>query len=96
MKCLFGVVRVLLGGGILLFGTARADVVLLNVSYDVTRDSYKDINVAFIEDWTKTTGEKVAVEQSYGGASQQALAVANGLEADFADGGAYDQIVVSR
>lgn len=82
MKFLFGAVRVLLGGAILLCGIARADVALLNVSYDVTRELYKDINPAFIEHWAKTAGEKVAVEQSHGGSSKQALAVANGLEAD--------------
>lgn len=82
MKLLCAAVRILLGGVVLLCGTARADVALLNVSYDVTRELHKDINPAFIEHWAKTTGEKVAVEQSHGGSSKQALAVANGLEAD--------------
>lgn len=82
MNCLPGVVPILLGAAVLLLGTAHADVTLLNVSYDVTRELYKDLNPAFIEHWAKTTGERVAVEQSHGGSSKQALAVANGLEAD--------------
>ncbi|MFZ1642309.1 MAG: sulfate ABC transporter substrate-binding protein [Candidatus Contendobacter sp.] len=65
-----------------MLGAAHADVTLLNVSYDVTRELYKDINPAFIAQWAQTTGEKVAVEQSHGGSSKQALSVANGLEAD--------------
>jgi sulfate transport system substrate-binding protein len=83
MKFSPGVVRVLLpGAAAFTLGAAHADVTLLNVSYDVTRELYKDINPAFIEHWAKTTGEKIAVEQSHGGSSKQALAVANGLEAD--------------
>lgn len=83
MKFSLGLVRVLLAGAAaLLLETAYADVALLNVSYDVTRELYKDINPAFIEHWAKTTGEKIAVEQSHGGSSKQALAVANGLGAD--------------
>ncbi len=81
-----GFARILLAGmAILWLGAAQAaqgEVTLLNVSYDVTRELYKDINPAFIEYWTKTTGEQVTVEQSHGGSSKQALAVANGLEAD--------------
>ena len=82
MRGLFGAVRILLGGAVLLCGTAQAEVALLNVSYDVTRELYRDINPAFVEHWAKTTGEKLAIEQSHGGSSKQALAVANGLEAD--------------
>ena len=67
---------------VLWLGIAQADVALLNVSYDVTRELYKDINAAFIAHWAKTANEKIAVEQSHGGSSKQALAVANGLEAD--------------
>lgn len=63
-------------------GAAHADVTLLNVSYDVTRELYKTINPAFIQHWKEKTGETIAVEQSHGGSSKQALSVANGLEAD--------------
>ena len=55
---------------------------LLNASYDVSRELYKDINAAFIADWQKKTGETVTINQSHGGSTKQALAVANGLEAD--------------
>lgn len=83
MKFSPGVVHVLLAGAAaFMLGAAHAEVTLLNVSYDVTRELYKDLNPAFIAHWAKTTGEKVAVEQSHGGSSKQALAVANGLEAD--------------
>ena len=77
------IVRALLAGAAaFMLGAAHADVTLLNVSYDVTRELYKDINPAFIDHWAKTTGERVAVEQSHGGSSKQAQSVANGLEAD--------------
>jgi len=55
---------------------------LLNASYDVSRELYKDINRAFVDDWKRKTGGTIAVNQSHGGSTKQALAVANGLEAD--------------
>ena len=58
-----------------------AEIELLNVSYDVARELYKDINPAFIADWKKRTGETVTIKQSHGGSSKQARAVADGLEA---------------
>ncbi len=62
--------------------TARgADVQLLNVSYDVARELYKEINPAFIAEWKKTTGETITINQSHGGSSKQARSVADGLEA---------------
>ena len=61
---------------------ARADTTLLNVSYDVARELYKDINPAFAAAYKKETGETVTINQSHGGSSKQALAVAGGLEAD--------------
>ena len=83
MKFSPGVVGAFLAGAAaFMLGAAHAEVTLLNVSYDVTRELYKDINPAFIAHWAQTTGEKVAVEQSHGGSSKQALSVANGLEAD--------------
>ena len=63
-------------------GFVRADVTLLNVSYDVTREFYKDYNPAFARHWKQKTGETVAVNQSHGGSSKQARSVADGLEAD--------------
>lgn len=55
---------------------------LLNASYDVSRELYKDVNASFIADWQKKNGETIAINQSHGGSTKQALAVANGLEAD--------------
>lgn len=55
---------------------------LLNVSYDVSREFYKEFNVAFAAHWKKTTGEDVTLNQSHGGSSRQARSVADGLEAD--------------
>jgi sulfate/thiosulfate transport system substrate-binding protein len=63
-------------------GVAHADVTLLNVSYDVTREFYKDYNPVFIKHWKDTTGESIAVNQSHGGSSKQANSVAEGLPAD--------------
>jgi sulfate transport system substrate-binding protein len=55
---------------------------LLNVSYDVARELYKDINPAFQRSWKQQTGEDVTISQSHGGSSKQARAVIDGLEAD--------------
>ncbi len=56
---------------------------LLNVSYDVSREFYKDINTAFVADQArKNPGRVVKVDQSHAGSSAQARAVADGLEAD--------------
>ena len=63
------------------FAAQAADPELLNVSYDVARELYKDINPAFIADWKKKTGATVNVKQSHGGSSKQARSVADGLEA---------------
>jgi sulfate transport system substrate-binding protein len=63
-------------------GIAAADTTLLNVSYDVAREFYKDYNSAFAAHWKATTGETVAIQQSHGGSSKQARAVIDGLQAD--------------
>jgi sulfate transport system substrate-binding protein len=70
-----------LGGLALPLAARAAEVQLLNVSYDVARELYKDINPAFIAEWKKTTGETITINQSHGGSSKQARAVADGLEA---------------
>jgi sulfate transport system substrate-binding protein len=70
-----------LGAAILPFGAQAAQPELLNVSYDVARELYKDINPAFIADWKKKTGETITIKQSHGGSSKQARSVADGLEA---------------
>nr|WP_272914619.1 sulfate ABC transporter substrate-binding protein [Stenotrophomonas panacihumi] len=61
--------------------TAR-DVQLLNVSYDPTRELYKDYNAAFAKHWKETKGDTVTVETSHGGSGKQARAVIDGIEAD--------------
>ena len=55
---------------------------ILNVSYDPTREVYKEINSRFIAKYEEDTGNRVGIEQSHGGSTRQARAVANGLEAD--------------
>lgn len=60
---------------------AAAEPPLLNVSYDVARELYKDINPAFIAHWKKTSGQTLTINQSHGGSSKQARSVADGLEA---------------
>ncbi len=59
-----------------------ADVTLLNVSYDPTRELYTDFNKSFADYWKKKTGDTVTIKQSHGGAAKQARAVIDGLEAD--------------
>jgi sulfate transport system substrate-binding protein len=61
---------------------ARADTALLNVSYDVSRELYREINPAFVAYWKAETGEIVTVNQSHGGSSKQALSVIAGLDGD--------------
>jgi sulfate transport system substrate-binding protein len=59
-----------------------AQTTLLNASYDVSREFYKDINAAFAASYKKSTGQEVKIDQSHGGSSAQARAVADGLDAD--------------
>lgn len=61
---------------------AMADTTLLNVSYDPTRELYKEFNAAFATHWQKETGETVAVSMSHGGSGKQARSVIDGLPAD--------------
>lgn len=60
----------------------KADTSLLNVSYDPTRELYKDFNAVFANHWKKQTGETLAIKTSHGGSGKQARAVIDGLEAD--------------
>lgn len=55
---------------------------LLNVSYDVSRELYKEVNPAFLKQWKQQTGEDLTINQSHGGSSKQARSVLEGLEAD--------------
>lgn len=61
---------------------ASAETSILNVSYDVSREFYKDLNPAFIKYWKEKTGETVTIKQSHGGSSKQARSVIDGLQAD--------------
>lgn len=63
-------------------GAAHAETTLLNASYDVTREFYRDYNAAFIKHYKQSTGQDIRVDQSHAGSSTQARAVADGLEAD--------------
>ncbi|MDP4024754.1 sulfate ABC transporter substrate-binding protein [Methylobacterium sp. NEAU 140] len=61
---------------------ATAQTALLNVSYDPTRELYREINAAFIEDWKARTGETLTVRASHGGSGAQARTVIDGVDAD--------------
>ena len=77
--------------------TAADAVTLLNVSYDPTRELYRDFNKAFAAVWQKTSGEAVTINQSHGGSGAQARAVLDGLQADVVTLGlAYDIDVISE
>ncbi len=69
--------------GILWAGSAfAADVSLLNVSYDPTRELYVDFNRAFTAAYQKETGKSIEIKQSHGGSGSQARSVIDGLQAD--------------
>ena len=59
-----------------------ADITLLNVSYDPTRELYEDYNAAFAKHWQAKTGKSVEIRQSHGGSGKQARSVIDGLPAD--------------
>src|ERR1700688_5210177 len=65
-----------------LAATTSAQVSLLNVSYDPTRELYQDLNAAFVKFWKGKTGQDVSIKQSHGGSGAQARAVIDGLDAD--------------
>ena len=75
--CLLGLVL-----GLYLPAAASADVTILNVSYDPTRELYQEFNQSFVKYWREKTGQKVVINQSHGGSGKQARAVIDGLEAD--------------
>lgn len=63
-------------------GGEGRDVTLLNVSYDPTRELWRDLNENFVEQFEKEAGKKIAIKQSHGGSGTQARAVIDGLDAD--------------
>ncbi len=67
---------------LLAFNVSAKEYTLLNVSYDVSRELYRDVNAAFADYWLKETGDKVTIQQSHDGSTKQAAAVIAGLEAD--------------
>src|SRR5438874_6149768 len=78
--------RSILGASVASLGVAEpagaADVALLNVSYDPTREIYREVNRAFIAAWQSKTGQRITISQSHGGSGAQARAVLDGLQAD--------------
>ncbi len=76
--------RAVLAGVLALAGTAHAadSLTLLNVSYDPTRELWRDINASFIAQYQKDKGVTLVIKQSHGGSSSQARSVIDGLEAD--------------
>jgi sulfate/thiosulfate transport system substrate-binding protein len=74
--------RLVLATAALATTLAHADVTLLNVSYDPTRELYQEVNKAFAAQWEAKTKEKVTIRQSHGGSGKQARSVIDGLEAD--------------
>ena len=73
-----------LGAPALLAGQAQAagSLTLLNVSYDPTRELYKDINTAYAKYWKDKVGQTLTINQSHGGSGKQARSVIDGLQAD--------------
>jgi sulfate transport system substrate-binding protein len=63
-------------------GARAAEVTLLNVSYDPTREFYDAYNQEFTQHWKQKTGQDVAIRQSHGGSGKQARMVIDGLPAD--------------
>ena len=79
--------KLLLAASIAVIGTVSlaahaANISLLNVSYDPTRELYQDVNQAFAKQWKAKTGDNVTIKQSHGGSGKQARGVIDGLDAD--------------
>ena len=72
----------LLASALLVGNAAAADISLLNVSYDPTRELYQEFNAAFGKYWKAKAGDNVTINQSHGGSGKQARAVIEGLPAD--------------
>ena len=75
------------GAAALMTGTAALaqagkTITLLNVSYDPTRELYKDINAAYAKYWKEKVGQTLVINQSHGGSGKQARSVIDGLQAD--------------
>ena len=77
-----GFVAGLLAAVLVVAAPAAAETALLNVSYDPTRELYRDINAAFAEEWKAKTGEAITIRASHGGSGSQARTVIDGVDAD--------------
>ena len=80
--CAFALTMLAACGGSSDQGAGGQSVSLLNVSYDPTRELYRDVNTAFAQEWQQRTGQQVTIKQSHGGSGSQARAVIDGLPAD--------------
>lgn len=79
------IVILVLALGAMVAGQAAAkEITLLNVSYDPTRELYRDYNQAFAKHYLAKTGDTVKIEQSHGGSGSQSRAIIDGLKADVA------------
>ena len=76
------IAMVIMAFGLAVSSPAVAEIALLNVSYDPTRELYSDINKAFAEVWLRDHGQAVVVRSSHGGSGAQARSVIEGLDAD--------------
>jgi sulfate/thiosulfate-binding protein len=81
---LFGLVAIVVSAVVLTVGNLGGDrsSTILNVSYDPTRELYKEINEQFVTKYQNETGKKLTIKQSHGGSSRQARSVIDGTEAD--------------
>lgn len=75
-------IALVVAGLVLPLAATAAEIQLLNVSYDPTRELYKEVNAAFAAEWKAKTGDTVNVRQSHGGSGKQARSVIDGLGAD--------------
>ncbi len=82
MRRIVPLVAGLLATGVWASSALAADINLLNVSYDPTRELYAEFNKAFASAYQKETGKSVEIKQSHGGSGSQARAVIDGLQAD--------------
>ena len=82
MKNIIKKTFVALTAALLAVGASAQTIELLNVSYDPTRELYREYNEAFAKYYKEKTGKNIVVNQSHGGSGSQARAVIDGLEAD--------------
>jgi len=84
-------------GFVMAVAAGAANITLLNVSYDPTRELYQDYDTAFAKYWKEKTGDILTIQQSHGGSGAQSRAVIDGLEADVVTLGlAYDIDVIAE